>query len=73
MWLAQMAAADTQPVRLRTHSTAAAVTTAGLASFSAVWVSLGVSEMLLLAGGLPVHSNTHVEFSLFGMIDYNYN
>lgn len=51
MWLAQMAAADIQPVRLRTHSTAAAVTTAGLAPLSAARLSLALSEMLLLASG----------------------
>lgn len=58
MWLAQMVAADIQAQKLRTHTTVAAVTTAGLASRSALWVFLGVSEMLLLAGCLPVHSNT---------------
>lgn len=64
MWLAQMAAADIQPVRLRTHSVVAAVTTGGLASLFALWVcwlSLGVSETLLLTAlSLSIHiTETH--------------
>lgn len=66
MWLAQMAAPDIKPVRLRKHSMTAAVMTVGLASLSALQVSLGVSVMLLLDG-------LSVEFSLSIMTDYNWN
>ena len=65
MWLAQMAAADIQPVKIENTLSAPLLLLLlpGRPGFT-LHVSLGVSEMLLLAAGLPVRSNTQVEFRL---------